>query len=78
MGYQIEAYIDDGKPSLKIWDIKHHSLCLDWTYSNSEIADSEVLQKEVHQLFRQLLLLTLKDDVSNVRVFQVSPKQMDS
>lgn len=73
MSYQIEAFLDQGKPSLKIWDSKDQSLCLSWTYGGTEISNCQDLQKEVHRLFRQLLLLTLKEDVSNVRVFQLTP-----
>ena len=70
MGYQIDACIEDGKPCLKIWDIKDHSLCLSWTYDEHRRQGEEISQNEVHRLFRKLLLLTLKDDLSNVRVFK--------
>lgn len=76
MGYQIEAYIEDGKPSLKIYDIKQQSLCLSWTYSS--VPEEQRSQKEVHRLFRDLLLLTCKQDIHNVRVFNLSPRQLDS
>jgi hypothetical protein len=70
MSYQIEAFLENGNPSLKIWDSKDHSLCLSWTYRGNEINKSQEIKKEVHRLFRQLLLLTLKEDVNNVRVFK--------
>ncbi|PHS16353.1 MAG: hypothetical protein COA86_11990 [Kangiella sp.] len=72
MGYQIDATIVNGKPSLKIWDIKNHSLCLSWTYQKSENDCEEISQKEIQRLFRKLLLLTLQNDLSNVRVFSTS------
>ena len=74
MSYQIEAFLKQGKPSLKIWDSRDHSLCLSWTYQGSDINRNKNIQNEVHRLFRQLLLLTLKEDVNNVRVFQVTQK----
>lgn len=75
MGYQIEAYLDEGRPALKIYDVKEQSLCLSWTYEGrpSELRS----QKEIHRLFRQLLLLTCKQDLHNVRVFNLSPSKFD-
>lgn len=76
MGFQIEAFLDDGKPSLKIYDLQRQALCLSWTYNNSNSEPRS--QQEVHQLFRELLLLTCKQDMHNVRVFNLSPRQLDS
>ena len=70
MSYKIEAFLDNGHPSLKIWNSKDHSLCLSWTYRGNEISEKPEINNEVHRLFRQLLLLTLKEDVNNVRVFK--------
>ncbi|WP_444995871.1 hypothetical protein [Aliikangiella sp. IMCC44359] len=76
MSYQIEAYLNNGKPSLKIYDLKRKSLCLSWTYSNTP--DECQSQQEVQRLFRELLLLTCKQDMHNVRVFNLSPRQPDN
>lgn len=76
MGYQIEAFLDKGKPSLKIYDIATKSLYLSWTYNNDNSESSS--HKEVHDLFRQLLLLTCKQDICNVRVFNITPCHFDS
>ena len=73
MGYQIDACLKDGKPSLKIWDSKKRSLCLSWTYRDT--GDDKVSQQEIHRLFHKLLLLTLKDDLRNVRVFKARPER---
>ena len=72
MGYQIDASIENGKPSLKIWDISDRSLCLSWTYQNSGEGNKDISQKEIKRLFQKLLLLTLRDDLNNVRVFKAS------
>ena len=72
MSCRIEACIENGKPSLKIWNSSDQSLCLSWRYGENNSGETAQSQNEVHRLFRQLLLLTLKDDVSNVRVFQLS------
>ena len=73
MGYQIEAFIENGKPSLKIYDITQGKLCLNWSFSG-QLENSDSVQ-EVHRLFRQLLLLTCKQDLRNVRVFRLSNSQ---
>ncbi len=72
MSYHIEAYLDQGNPTIKIWDSEKQALHLNWSYRASEADHNDKLQKEVHQLFRQLLLLTLKQDVKNVRVFRLA------
>ena len=66
MGYQIEAYLDNGKPALKIYDQDKHNLCLFWAYSGDHSSN-----KEIKQLFRELILLTCKQDLHNVRVFNL-------
>lgn len=72
MGYQIEAYLEEGKPVLKIYQGRNKALCLSWQYNKSlRSLDAET---EIHRLFRQLLLLTCKQDLHNVRVFNLSPK----
>ena len=70
MGYQIEAYLDAGKPALKIYDISKKDLCLSWRYQG-ECKDPES-HSEIQRLFRELLLLTCKQDLHNVRVFNLS------
>ncbi|WP_196139040.1 hypothetical protein [Aliikangiella sp. G2MR2-5] len=69
MGYKIEAFLDQGRPALRIYDINQHSLCLSWVYQGEAENNSEI-----HKLFRQLLLLTCKQDLHNVRVFNLTPK----
>jgi hypothetical protein len=73
MSYKIDASLKNGKPCLKIWDVENDSLCLSWTYNDSNSLDKELPQKEVQRLFKKLLLLTIRDDVRNVRVFSVLP-----
>ena len=70
MGYQIEAFLDAGRPALKIYDIDKNALCLSWCYQG-ECEDPES-QNEIQRLFRELLLLTCKQDLHNVRVFNLS------
>jgi hypothetical protein len=70
MGYRIEAFLDDGKPSLNIFEIDHNTPCLSWTF-NEEV-NHQHSEGELHRLFRKLLLLTCKQDLSNVRMFSLA------
>ena len=70
MGYQIEAFLDEGKPALKIYDVSKKSLCLSWTFHGDN--DESSSRHEIQRLFRDLLLLTCKQDMHNVRVFNLS------
>lgn len=75
MGYRIEASLIDGKPSLKIYNTNQQLPCLSWTYCGKH--GEEQSQQEIQQLFRQLLLLTCKQDIANVRLFNLSPLKTD-
>jgi len=70
MSYQIEAYLDKGVPSLKIYSAYNQALCLSWTFDTSK--SQAASHTEIHQLFKKLLLLTCKQDLNNVRVFRVN------
>jgi hypothetical protein len=73
MGYKIEAYLKDGKPNLKIYDLSHNKLCLSWCYAGEpDKADSA---QEVQRLFHDLLLLTCRQDLNNQRIFRLSAAQ---
>ena len=63
MGYRIEAFLNKGKPSLKIYEINQTNPCLTWTFN--EKVSEEHSEGELHRLFRKLLLLTCKQDISN-------------
>lgn len=69
MGYQIEACIENGKPNLKIYDMTQGDLCLDWHFDGDLASDQT--KQEVHHLFRQLLLLTCKQELRNIRLFEL-------
>jgi hypothetical protein len=76
MGYRIEAFLNDGKPSLKIFEINQSNPCLTWTFSGK--IDDQHSESELHRLFRKLLLLTCKQDLGNVRMFCLSNQYLDS
>lgn len=75
MGYKIEAFLQGGKPSLKIYDIKNQDLCLSWTYCANN--NQKCSNSEIQRLFRELILLTCKQDIHNVRVFNLTPEQLN-
>ena len=72
MGYYINAWIENGAPQLQIIDAHSKSVCLSWSYSVTNRAKTDD-KKEIQRLFRELLLLTCKQEVSNYRVFEVRP-----
>lgn len=76
MGYRIEAFLNKGKPSLKIYEINQTNPCLTWTFN--EKVSEEHSEGELHRLFRKLLLLTCKQDISNVRMFSLTKQFLDS
>jgi len=78
MGYQIDAFLEDGKPALRIYDAEKRQLYLSWNYN--ETADNEPSHSpnELKRLFRELILLTCKQGMHNIRVFNASTGQSSS
>lgn len=72
MGYQIYAWLDDGRPKLRIVDAGSRSVCLDWSYGGGDPRGAEA-DKEIQRLFRELLLLTCRQSLSPVRRFSLLP-----
>ena len=68
MGYYIYASLENGDPQLEIVDADSKSTCLSWRYQ-SENSDKNYDKKEIQRLFRELLLLTCKQEINNYRVF---------
>ncbi|NOR69082.1 MAG: hypothetical protein GQ532_05215 [Methylomarinum sp.] len=70
MGYYLYAWLENGKPQLQIVEAKSKSICLSWSY---QATDKNCDRKEIQRLFRNLLLLTCKQEIGNYRVFEVKP-----
>lgn len=71
MGYYIYAWLDNGNPQLQVVEAKSNAVCISWSYQAS---DNEVYErKEIQRLFRDLLLLTCKQEMGNCRVFTEQP-----
>lgn len=72
MGYYIYAWLEHGNPRLRVIDVKTGSICLRWDYRTTrpfKFSD----KKEIQRLFRDLLLLTCKQENRNVRSFNLLP-----
>ena len=76
MSYHINAWLEDGDPRLEIVDAHSKSVCMSWSYKSR--AGLERKDKaEIQRLFRELILLTCKQMITNCRVFETSPNLKD-
>ncbi len=66
MTYQINAWLEDGQPQLQILDSQSQSICMSWSYQPSPEEDQN--KHEIQRLFRELLLLTCKQQATHDRV----------
>jgi len=72
MGYYIYAWLENGNPQLQIVDTQSESVCVTWSYQDPDhvgLGD----KKEIQRLFRDLLLLTCKQEMNNCRIFKAEP-----
>jgi hypothetical protein len=72
MGYYIYAWLEHGNPRLRVVDIRTGSTCLRWDYRNSGRTNFND-KKEIQRLFRDLLLLTCRQENQNIRMFNIRP-----
>ena len=70
MGYYIYAWLENGNPQLQIIEAESKSICLSWSY---QATNANYDSKEIQRLFRDLLLLTCKQEMGNYRIFEVNP-----
>ena len=64
MGYYIYASLLDGKPTLKIVDADSRKTCMQW-HCETVGLDNREEQHEIQRLFRELLLLSCKQNLTN-------------
>lgn len=74
MGYYIYAWLEHGDPRLRVVDVQTGSICLRWDYRSSDRLTSSD-KKEIQRLFRDLLLLTCRQESRNIRSFNIHPIQ---
>lgn len=72
MGHRIYAWLEEGKPRLRIYDAESGNLTVSWDYQGKQGA-GEPQRQEIQRLFKQLLLLTCKQEMANVRVYHCEP-----
>jgi len=70
MSYYIYAWLESGIPQLQIIESQSKSICLSWSY---QATDDNYDKKEIHWLFKDLLLLTCKQKMDNYRIFEIKP-----
>ena len=68
MSFHIKAWLKNGDPQLQIIDAKSNSVCVSWSYESKNAAESGS-KLEVQELFRELLLLTCKQEMVNCRIY---------
>lgn len=66
MGYFIYASLVEGKPNLKIVDASSQQTCVNWHYEKDgdNVGDRYADRQEIQRLFRELLLLTCKQNLA--------------
>ncbi len=69
MSFHIYAWLENGKPRLRVEDADSKLTCMSWSYNDGN-ASSDADKHEIKRLFRELLLLTCKQEVANCRVFE--------
>lgn len=73
MSFHINAWLENGEPQLQIIDAQSRNVCMSWSYKPKSGTDQSN-KNEIQKLFRELLLLTCKQEMSNCRVFTaISP-----
>lgn len=69
MGYQIYAWLDEGQPRLRIVDSESGEVFLSWDFQRTLVGQQP---HEVQALFRQLLLLTCRQEIRNTRTYRLN------
>ena len=71
MSYHIYASVSDGMPCLLIRDSVTGRIVLHWTGDGATSALKG--EPETRRLFRQLLLLSCRQEIANTRIFSAHP-----
>lgn len=73
MSFHIHAWLENGLPRLQVIDAQSGATYLSWHYQEAE-QDSQFKEpEEVQRLFKELLLLTCKQEMANCRMFSAKP-----
>lgn len=74
MSFQIYAWLDNGQPRLQIIETLSGVTYLSWRYQEEAGKNSKPKdKKEIQRLFKDLILLTCKQEMQNCRLFETKP-----
>lgn len=71
MSWHIYAWLEAGRPRLQVTEAGTENPVLDWTCRSSE-GEQGVDPCELKRLFRELILLSCRQEAANVRVFELN------
>lgn len=69
MSWHIYAWLEAGRPRLQVTEAQTESPVLDWTCRSA--GDAQGDDRELKRLFRELILLSCKQEAANVRLFEL-------
>ncbi len=74
MSFQIYAWLDNGQPRLQIIETQSGAIHLSWRYKDDAGENNKPKdKKEIQRLFKDLILLTCKQEIKNCRLFETKP-----
>ncbi len=73
MSFHIYAWLENGLPRLRVIEAKSGTTYLSWHYQETEQDGQPKEPEEVQRLFKELLLLTCKQEMANCRIFSAKP-----
>jgi hypothetical protein len=74
MNFHIYAWLENGLPRLEIVETQSGSTYLSWRYKEEADENNKPKdKKEIQRLFKELLLLTCKQEMKNCRLFKAKP-----
>ncbi len=73
MSFHIYAWLENGNPRLKVIEPKSGTTYLSWCYQDTHEGKKSADKKEIQRLFKDLLLLTCKQEMKNCRLFKTEP-----
>lgn len=69
MSWHINAWLEAGRPRLQVTEAGSQNPVLDWTCRSGDAQVDDPC--ELKRLFRELILLSCKQEAANVRVYEL-------
>ncbi|RLA24210.1 MAG: hypothetical protein DRQ61_01660 [Gammaproteobacteria bacterium] len=73
MSFHIYAWLENGIPRLQVIEAHSGAIYLSWRYQETNQDSQPKGKKEIQRLFKDLLLLTCKQEMKNCRLFKTEP-----